>query len=82
MYKEGLKKKPLDHNLPRNPKVPEDLAKELKKNKIEKQFKELAPSYRRYYIWSVMRAKRDEIKKKRIDFVVDRVKKGKKFGED
>jgi uncharacterized protein YdeI (YjbR/CyaY-like superfamily) len=70
-YKQGLKKPVIDHGLSRNPPIPADLRKALSKNKTaEKNFKAFAPSTRRYYIWGIMRAVREETKKKRIAEVV------------
>ena len=79
-YKKGLKKKPLDHKLSKNPKTPEDLIKKLNK-KAKQNFDKMAPSYRRFYIWWIENAKRTETRKRRIKHVVERVKEGKKFGE-
>lgn len=70
-FKEGLKKPTIDHNLPKNPKVPEDLKKELEKNKRAKQnFYNFAPSYKRFYIYWIEKAKREETRNKRIKEVV------------
>ena len=81
-YKQGLKKKPLDHKLKRNPKTPEDLITELNKsNKAKVNFNKMAPSYKRFYLWWIGDAKRIETRKKRIKEVVERLKKGLKFGE-
>ena len=80
-YEKGLKKGPFDHNLPKNPKTPEDLRKALEKNKKAKEFfLNLAPSYRRVYIYSIERAKRPETREKRIREVVERSRLNKKPG--
>lgn len=81
-YKKGLKKKPLDHKLRKNPRTPGDLTKELDKNKKAKQnFMDMAPSYKRFYIWWIENAKKSDTRKRRIKQVVERVKENKKFGE-
>lgn len=81
-YKKGLKKKPLDHGLQKNPQMPEDLKKELEKTKKAKEnFDKMSKSYKRYYLWWIERAKRPETRNKRIKEVVKRIKQGKKFGE-
>lgn len=67
MYKEGLLKKPHDADLPTNPEAPEELKKKLNKNKIIKEkFEKMAPSNRKMYLRSILRAKRPETKEKRI----------------
>ncbi|MBW2967362.1 YdeI/OmpD-associated family protein [Candidatus Woesearchaeota archaeon] len=66
-YRKGLKKPTIDHNLPRDPAVPADLKKALSKYKgAAKNFKAFAPSTRRYYLWFIMKAKRDDTRKRRI----------------
>ena len=80
-YELGLKKPTIDHNLPKNPKTPEDLIKALEKNKKAKEnFNNFAPSYKRVYIYSIEKAKRPETRKKRIDDVVKRSTLNKKPG--
>ena len=81
-YKNGLKKKPLDHGLPKNPSTPKDLLKELNKSKKAKDFfKKLPPGAKKPYIYWILRAKREETRKKRIKEVVLRSKLGKRAGE-
>ena len=66
-YQEGLRKPVLDHGLPKNPKTPEALQKQLAKSKKASAFwQALAPSYRRYAIYMVEKAKRPETKRKWI----------------
>jgi len=80
MYLEGLKKPVIDHGLPRDPEMPEDLKKELKKNrKALENFEKFAPSYRRYYIYWIEKAKRAETRKRRIKTVVEKSEENKKF---
>nr|MBA4405097.1 hypothetical protein [Nanoarchaeum sp.] len=67
MYKEGLLKKPHDVDLPINPEVPKELKEKLNKNKIvQEKFEKMAPSSRRMYLRSILRAKRSETREKRI----------------
>lgn len=83
-YKLGLKKKPHDYNRTKNPKIPEDLKKELEKvknKKTKENFKKIAPSYKRRYLWWIETAKRRETREKRIKEFIERIKLGKKFGE-
>jgi uncharacterized protein YdeI (YjbR/CyaY-like superfamily) len=81
IFKEGLKKPVIDHNLPRNPKIPKDLKQALETNKRAKQnFNNMAPSYKRFYIYRVKTAKREETRKKRINEVLKRAKENKKPG--
>tara|TARA_Y100000310_G_C20495566_1_gene721366 strand:+ start:114 stop:683 length:570 start_codon:yes stop_codon:yes gene_type:complete len=81
-YELGLKKPPMDHFIrSKNPDTPKDLEKQLEKSKKAKEFfQNLAPSYKRYYIYWVESAKRQETKNKRIKEVFDRCKESKKPG--
>jgi uncharacterized protein YdeI (YjbR/CyaY-like superfamily) len=82
IYKEGLKKKVIDHDFPKNPETPGDLKKALgKSKKAEKNFKNFAPSYRRIYIYWIEIAKFSETRRKRIKEVVRRSEKGLKWGQ-
>lgn len=82
VYNEGLKKPTIDHKRSKNPKTPEDLIKELNKNrKAKENFEKMAKSYKRFYIWWIEDAKKIETRKRRIKEVVKRIKEGKKFGE-
>ena len=79
-YHEGRKKKAFDHGIPKNPEVPEDLKKELQKNKSAREnFDKFAPSYRGAYLRWIEYAKTPETRKKRIDSVVKRMSEGKKM---
>lgn len=78
-YQNGLKKKTIDHKLPRNPAIPDDLKKKLQKDtKAEQNFLGFAPSYRRFYIYWIERAKRKETRIKRIGEVFKRAKENRK----
>ncbi|MBR9703088.1 hypothetical protein GOV10_03570 [Candidatus Woesearchaeota archaeon] len=79
MYTAGKKKKPIDHDLPKNPGIPPELKKLLSRNKKARIFYEsLAPSYKRMYNRWVHRAKLRETKEKRAKLVLERCKEGKK----
>lgn len=79
MYKEGLKKKPHDYGLPKNPDMPEELKKELSKDKKAKvYFDNLSPSMKRMYYRWILRAKLDETKKKRVEKIFEMCVKGDK----
>ena len=71
-YKEGLKKPTIDHNLPKNPNTPTDLKKALGDD-LDK-FKNFSPSFRRYYIYWIEKAKKIETRKRRIKETVQIVK--------
>jgi len=70
-YEEGRKKPVIDHGLPRNPKTPKDLMAAL--GKAKEKFHNLAPSYRRDYIYWIEKAKRKETREKRINETVKRI---------
>lgn len=71
MYKKGKAKPTIDHNLSKNPEIPFELKKVLVKHKLLDKFKVLSPSTRRLHIYMIMKAKREETKKKRVDEVID-----------
>lgn len=80
MYNEGRKKPTIDHGLPKNPKPPADLLDQLNKNKQALQFfTNLAPSYRRFFVYHIEKAKRPETRQKRIKEVYNKCKEGKKY---
>ena len=77
-YREGLKKLPHDHGLPKNPSIPIGLKKALAKSKTaRKSFDSLPNSMKRTYLRWIFRAKMQDTKNKRIDFVVKNMSKGK-----
>jgi len=77
--KAGLKRPLINLDLPKNPNPSEDLIKALNKSKKAKDFfKALAPSYKRFYIYWVERAVRQETRDKRIKVIVANCKQGKK----
>ncbi|MCB9359059.1 YdeI/OmpD-associated family protein [Candidatus Woesearchaeota archaeon] len=73
MYKEGLTKPTIDHNLPRDPATPVELKKALGKDL--KKFEALSPSAKRLHIYMVLKAVRPETKQKRIKEIVSVIRK-------
>ena len=80
MYKEGLAKKPHDHGIPNNPRVPKYIKKELENEQLANQnFKKIAPSYKITLLRWLLRAKLEETKKKRIKIIIQSLKKKEKL---
>jgi len=80
-YKLGLKKKVIDHGLPRNPDVPKELKALLDKNKQAKEnFEKFSPSTKRMYLYWILRAKRPETIEKRVKKVFQNSLENKKLG--
>lgn len=77
-YKQGLRKKPLDHGRVKNPETPHDLQRELAKNNLSPIFVDLPPSYRRTYLYWLEKAKRPETRVKRIKSILIEVRNRKK----
>jgi uncharacterized protein YdeI (YjbR/CyaY-like superfamily) len=78
-YLEGLSRPTHDAGISKNPSVPEDLKKELrKKGKAEENFAAFPRSYKRMYLRWIERAKLSETRKKRIGEVVKRALENKK----
>lgn len=74
-YKEGLKKLPHDHGIPKNPLIPVDLKRALDKNKTAKEkFNKLVPSVRKMNLRFILRAKMPETRSKRINDLVMKLK--------
>lgn len=80
-YQEGRKRPSLDLGIPKNPEPQKDLLETLKKKNLLGQFQGYAPSYKRYFVRWIERAKRPETRKKRIVVVVNLVAKKKKPGQ-
>lgn len=79
MYKEGLKKPTIDHGIGKNPRAPKELKELLDKDEeAKKNFKNMAPSYKRYYIIMVERAKLQETRERRAKMMFERIKQNKK----
>jgi uncharacterized protein YdeI (YjbR/CyaY-like superfamily) len=78
-YHAGLKRPSLDFGVPKNPKMPLDLKKELEKDKIAKEnFDNFAPSYRRTYLRWIEKTKNKESREKRVNEVVKRARENRK----
>ena len=78
-YKFGLTKKPHDHGIPKNPRMPADLKKELQKQNILKTFQNLSPSSKRTHLRSLYRAKGIETRIKRINEIIKIIKNRQKI---
>ncbi|MCF7872465.1 YdeI/OmpD-associated family protein [Candidatus Woesearchaeota archaeon] len=75
MYKEGLKKKPHDYGIPKNPEMPSELKKALEKNKrAREKYEKLAPSTKKLHYRMILRAKRPETKEKRVKEIMAAMK--------
>lgn len=80
MYKEGLQKKPHDEGIPKNPRVPKLLKEEIEKDYLtKKNFKKIAPSYKRTILRWLIRAKLPETKRKRMEIILQSLKNNKKI---
>ncbi len=79
-YKEGLKKPSLDVGIPKNPEPQPDLLEALKKKNLLEQFHNIAPSYKRYYVRWLERAKRPETRQKRIEAILQQILHNRKPG--
>lgn len=78
-YKEGLKKKPHDFDRIKNPEVPEILKIELRKNKkLEENFNNFSPSYKKALLYYLLSAKLPETQQKRIKDILKRAKENKR----
>ncbi len=78
-YKEGLLKKPHDFGRPKNPEIPEILKIELNKDKkLEENFNNFAPSYRKALLYNLLSAKLPETQNKRVKDIINRVKENKR----
>jgi len=73
-YRQGMKKKPHDHGIPDNPKMPAELARALDSGRLKKAFEAYAPSYRKTVFRWILKAKQPETKQRRIKAVVKAVK--------
>lgn len=70
MYKEGMRKKAFDGHIPRNPDMPEKLKKELLQHHLSNVFETIPLSMKKMFYRQILRAKRPETKKKRIDAII------------
>lgn len=75
-YKEGLAKLPHDFGIPKNPRVPKSLRKEIEKDSVAKEnFNKIPKSYKRTLLRWFLRAKLEETKMKRAKIIVKSLKK-------
>jgi uncharacterized protein YdeI (YjbR/CyaY-like superfamily) len=77
-YERGKSKPTIDHNLPKNPDIPDNLKKALAKEQLLPKFMNYPPSLKRMFIWQILVAKRPETIQKRIKMTVEKVRKGEK----
>ncbi len=76
-YKEGLRKLPHDHGLPKNLPMPADLKAALAKNKLTKRnFQDLPRSMKRTYFRWILRGKMPETRKKRVLSILEMMRRG------
>lgn len=79
-YKEGLSRKTHDDGIQDNPRTPNFLLVEIKKDKKAKEnFKKIPPSYKRMLLRWLLRAKLEETKKRRVKIIVKSLKKKEKL---
>jgi len=74
MYKEGLRKKPHDEGIPKNPEMPREMKVLLEKYKILKKFRELSHSAKKMYYRGFLRTKMPETKTKFIKKLISAIK--------
>ena len=77
-YERGKKKGAFNQGRPGNPDVPEDLVAGLKNAGLFDKFIGLAPSSKKYIIYWVDSGKRQETRDKRIELVIEKIKKGER----
>lgn len=80
-YREGLTRPTHDHGIPKNPDMPVELERALKKDKKAREgFEKFSPSVKRaFYRW-LLRGKRDETRKKRVKQIMQMAREGRKLG--
>ena len=76
-YKEGLKKLPHDHGIPKNPSMPIELKKALSKDKKAKDnFDNFPPSVKKMFYRWILRGKREETRIKRGELGAEKARLG------
>ena len=81
-YELGLTKPVIDHNLPKNPEIPEVLKKEFDKKinkKAKENFEKFPPSAKRLYLYWILTAKRPETIKKRVKETIERSRENRRM---
>jgi uncharacterized protein YdeI (YjbR/CyaY-like superfamily) len=77
IYQDGLKRNPIDHDVPDTFDVPDDLKQALSRNKKAKRtFDSYPPSVRRMHLKWLFSAKREATRQKRIQRIVDAAAEG------
>jgi uncharacterized protein YdeI (YjbR/CyaY-like superfamily) len=72
-YKLGIKKKPLDYGIPKNPTMPENLKIALSKNNLAREnFLKFSPSIKKMFYRNILFAKLPETKIKRIEKIIEK----------
>lgn len=69
-YNQGKIKPTLDFGIPKNPKTPADVKKEIEKNNLQSEYKKLSKSNKRMHLRSILRAKSLETRNKRIQQLI------------
>jgi len=72
-YKQGLKKRPHDHGIPKNPEMPLELKEELEKNNLLEKFKSFNNSTKKMFYRGILRAKTKQTKEKRIASLIKQI---------
>lgn len=71
-YNEGLTRPTLDHGIPKNPRMPSDLKRELAQKGALAQFEAFPPSARRMYLRWLAYAKQETTRTKRKEQIIAR----------
>lgn len=72
--------RPVEMDIPSNPRLPSDLKKELKQNKKAwENFNNFPASHKRHFYWQIMTAKRPETRKKRIKDIAKRARENRRL---
>lgn len=69
-YQEGKSKPTLDFGIPKNPKTPPDVKKEIEKNNLKKEYQKLSKSNKRMHLRNILKAKSLETRNKRIQQLI------------
>ncbi len=78
-YKEGLEKPTHDYGIPKNPDMPDELLRELRKDKVAfRNFEKFSPSIKRMLYRWIFGGKMTETRMKRIKLIVERAREGRK----
>ncbi len=76
----AFEKRPVEMDIPSNPRMPSDLKKALKKNKKAwENFNSFPRSHKKHFYWHILSAKRAETREKRINYLVKRAKENRRL---